>query len=186
MRGKWKKTVLRLAGNHGWKAKPGYKIFVADRGAVRFDYPADWVVIPGDDSIRFHDRKPPDDNVVLQLSVIHLPPITVDWSELPLERMLREAVVEKDERGVLSKGEIVCVKRPDLELAWTEVVFFALNEKREARSRSCLARGSNIQPLITMDYWPEDAARFIPVWDEVLRSLQLGQYVKDPTSRRLT
>ena len=54
----------------------------------------------------------------------------------------------------------------------------------EGRSRLCLARGHGVQPFITLDYWPEHAHWFLPVWDEVLRSLQLGQFIKDPTRRR--
>lgn len=54
-------------------------------------------------------------------------------------------------------------------------------EKREARSRICIGIGVAVQALITMEYWPEDAGRAIPVWDEALRSLQLEQYVVDPT-----
>ena len=181
---KWSKKVFKLKDDHGWKAKPGHKIFVADRGAVRFDYPADWVVIPGTDSIKFHDRQPPNDNCLLQLSVLYLPAIGVDWSSLPLTQLLEEAI-KSDQRGVLSQGEVVHVRRPDLELAWTETRFLDPTVRREACSRSCLARRSNIQPFLTMDYWPEDAARFVPVWDEVLRSLQLGVYVKDPTRRVL-
>ncbi len=181
---RWTRTVERLTESHGWKSKPGHKIFVADRGAVRFDLPQDWVCIPGEDSIRFCDREPPDDNCTLQVSYIRLPPIQGDWSELPLERLLRQ-VVDEDEREIVSKGEVIGVKRPDLELAWIELAFLDTNERREARSRICLARGSNIQPLITMEFWLEDAQRVGPVWDEVLRSLQLGVYIKDPTRRQL-
>ena len=95
-------------------------------------------------------------------------------------RKLLEKIVEDDERSILSRGEVIEIKRPDLELAWTEVTFLDPQESRNARSRSCLARGSNIQPFITMDFWSEHAPRFGPVWDEVLRSLQLGNYIEDP------
>lgn len=72
--GKWKRQTLKLKENHGWRAKPGYKIFVADRGAVRFDIPQEWIMDPGKDSIKFHDRTPPDDDCLLQVSVLHLSP----------------------------------------------------------------------------------------------------------------
>ena len=179
----WSKEVRRLKKNHGWKAKPGYKIFVADRGAVRFDFPGTWIMVPGTDSVKFHDRPPPRDDCLLQVSVMHLNP-RIDWSGLPLPQLL-EQVIRDDSRGAMSRGEIIHVQRPDLELAWTESRFIDPAERREACSRACLARGSNVQPLITMDFWPEHADRFGPVWDEVLRSLQLGQYVKDPTRREL-
>ncbi|HSF23972.1 MAG TPA: hypothetical protein VLE20_07080, partial [Blastocatellia bacterium] len=62
-----------------------------------------------------------------------------------------------------------------------EMSFIDLLEQRDARSRICLGRGSNIQPLITMEFWEDDRTRFAPVWDDVLASLQLGVYVEDPT-----
>jgi hypothetical protein len=174
----WSKEVYPLGENHAWKAKPGYKIFVADRGAVRFDFPQDWIVLPGSDSIKFHDRTPPDDTCVLQVSVIHLP-AGVDWSALPLTQLVI-AALKGDDQNASSRGEIVQARRRDLEYAWIERRRLDPGENREAVGRLCLARGSNIQALITFDYWPEDAGRFGPVWDEVLRSLRLGEYVVDP------
>jgi hypothetical protein len=174
----WNKEVLKLQKSHSWKAKPGYRIFIADKGAVRFDFPDNWVVIPDDDSIKFHDADPPDDNCRLAVSYIRLAPI--DWSGLPLSQLV-QTVVEGDERGITHQSEMHETKRPDLELAWTEISFIDPVEKRDARSRICLGRGSNIQPLITMDFWAEDTEKFAPVWNEVLRSLQLGMYIEDPT-----
>lgn len=180
---KWHKQVLRLQKNHGWKCKPGYKIFVADRGAVRFDIPAHWIMEPDTDAIKFHDKQPPDDDCLLQVSFLRLSS-AVDWSGLPLAELLEE-VFKGDRRGIIARGETICRRRPDLELAWTEVLFVDPNERRQACSRACLARGASIQPLITMDFWLEDKERFAPVWAEVLRTLQLGVYVQDPTRRTL-
>ena len=86
-----------------------------------------------------------------------------------------------DKRPIYHIGAIREVKRPDLELAWAEMSFIDPPEQREARSRICLGRGSLIQPLITMEFWEDDRARFAPVWDDVLASLQLGVYIEDPT-----
>src|SRR2546426_524622 len=63
----WLKEELTLREDHTWRAKPGCKIFVADRGALRLDYPEDWVVIPGENSINFHDRQPPDDDIHMEV-----------------------------------------------------------------------------------------------------------------------
>lgn len=180
---RWEKKKFRLPEASGWKAKPGYQIFVADRGAVRFDIPSGWVVVPAEGgSICFYDRQPPDDNCRLQLSVMRLPPIR-DWRELPLPKLLTD-VLAADDRECISQSEVVYVDRADLELAWIEFVFIDPGEKREAHSRCCLARGANIQPLITMEFWSDEAERYAPVWDEVLRSLQLGVYIKDPLRPR--
>jgi hypothetical protein len=184
----WTEQHLKLAKDHGWRAKPGHKIFVADRGAVRFDIPGSWVVRPGDDSIRITDRNPPADDCLLQLSVMYLR-TDVNWSELPLPVLLENVVNNREER-YLRKGDVVEEIRSDLELAWLELRVVDPGENREACSRICCARSTLIpdvviQPLMTMDFWPEHADRFSPVWDEVLRSLTLGDWVTDPTRRVL-
>ncbi len=173
----WNKEAFRLKKNHGWKAKPGYKIFVADGGAIRFDFPGEWVVVPGAMSTKFYDRQPPDDKCTLEVSLIRLPP--VDWSGLPLARLIQE-VLKDDYRDTTGAEEIHTVRRPDLELAWTEGSFIDPHEGREARSRVCLARGSNIHALMTLDFWTEDTARLGPVWEELIRSLELAVSIKDP------
>jgi hypothetical protein len=175
----WTKETLRLKERHGWRARTGFKIFVADRGAVRFDIPQDWVMVPGPDSFEFRDRPQPDDDCLLQLSLMRLNP-QIDWSGLPVATMLEE-VLAADERRILSRGETIKEARPAFELAWTELRVIDPGELREACSRACLARGGSVQPLITMDFWPEHSGRFCPVWDEVLRTLQLGAYIEDPT-----
>lgn len=37
----WLKENLELKEEHNWTSKPGMKIFVAGRGALRFDVPQD-------------------------------------------------------------------------------------------------------------------------------------------------
>jgi len=175
----WLKEQLKLKKNHNWKAPDGYRIFIADRGAVRFNIPEGWVVEPDSDSIKFYDVKPPDDNCRLACSYLRLPP-QVDWSSLPLDNLINVAL-NGDERNPVREGEIVHKQRPDLEAAWADYRFVDPVLKRAAYTRLCIARGSLIQALLTFDYWPEDAARFAPVWAEVIRSLQLGRYIEDPT-----
>ncbi|MBI3979305.1 MAG: hypothetical protein HY331_14070 [Chloroflexi bacterium] len=180
---KWQKQTYKLPKSHGWRAKPGYNVFVANRGEVRFDYPADWVAQPTDDAFELLDRQPPDDNCRIKVSVMRLPP-GLDTSDLPLPNLLEETVKD-DPREAISRIPTVHLRRPDLELAWTEIRFVDPNERREACGRSCLALGSGIVPFITMDFWLDDLDRFGPVWDEVLRTLQLGVYVADPTRHYL-
>ena len=186
----WDKKTLRMDEDHGWRCKPGYTIFVADRGAVRFDFPEDWVVIVDDEGVRLHDRQPPDDNCRIQLSIFYLPP-EIDFSDLTIASMLTQALDHDDDDGHrISRSPTAHVLRPGLEIVWSEVQRIDPNERREARSRHLIARGGGVQPLITLDYWPEDAPRFEPVWDELVRTLRLGEYVADPrrgprrTSRR--
>ncbi len=175
---KWERGTLRLKKNHQWRAKPGYQICVLDRGALRIDFPAGWAMTPGEDSVKLNDKPPPDDDCLLQVSVWYLAP-EIDWTDVPVAEMVRD-VVAKDERGVTLVGDVVRVKRPDLTLAWQECSFIDPNEQREARGRTCIAHAGRIMGLVTLDFWPEDQARLEPVWNEALRSLRLGQYVKDP------
>lgn len=178
MADKWRKEVLKLRDDHTWRSKPGYRIFVADKGAVRFDIPEDWVVKPDSDSIKFHDREPPDDDCVLAASYMRLPP--VDWSGLALAGLV-ETIVEGDERGVIGRGEMNTLRRGALDIAWTEIKFIDPTERREAFSRICLAREANIQSLITFDFWADDRERVEPVWAEVISSLELNLTITDPT-----
>jgi hypothetical protein len=174
----WEKQTLNLKDSHAWKAPPGYNVFVVDRGAVRFNVPHIWVVVPASDCIAIYDKQPPDDDCRLAVSYLPLP--TIDWSGLPLAQLIATAT-KSDQRKILSHGEIAHIPRTDLELAWTEGRFIDSQEHREAFSRLAIARGSNLQALITFDFWVEDALRLNPVWDEVLRSVELGRYVDDPT-----
>jgi hypothetical protein len=180
---KWTSKKLKLKDGHGWSAKPGHKIFIADRGAVRFDIPDTWVPVPAEKSFQLYDRPQPHDECRLEVSVMYLPP-GIDFSELPVARALAE-VMAAEKRDVIGRSEIVHAPRPDFDLAWIETRYHEGTPPREARTRTCLARQGIIQPLITMDFWASDAEQFTSVWDEVIRSLQLGMHVDDPTHRKL-
>lgn len=173
----WIKETLELNENHNWKSEPGTRIFVAGRGAVRFDVPQDWHFEPQEKSFRFIDRPKPDDNCCLEVSYNILPP--ADWSEFPLAPLLKK-VIKDDERNVIERGEIVKLKRQTARVVWTQLKFIDANENREAYSRICIGLGSGVQCLITFEYWADDTERCIPVWDTVMNSLVLGLYIRDP------
>jgi hypothetical protein len=170
---------LRLKDNHTWKAPPGYKIIVLDRGAVSLNVPEGWLLAQLE-PLELHDQPPPNDNARLTLSFWRLPP-GIDWSGLPLAQMLSDAVKGGSKHKILTHGELVKSPRTDLELVWTQYQFRDPKEKREAYSRVALARGWNVQVLVTFDFWVSDLEKFKPAWDEVLRSLQLGRHIDDPT-----
>ncbi|MDR3635577.1 MAG: hypothetical protein P4L84_17365 [Isosphaeraceae bacterium] len=178
----WTKQTLRLKDDHGWKCKPGYRIFVADQGAVRFDFPEDWIVRPSDDgTIHIHDREPPDDDVRLSLTVIYLRD-DIDWSGLKLPTVLKD-ITAKGERESYDYGPVNEVKHPRHDLAWSETNYPDPENGRLVTSRTALARYSNIQVVLTLDFWADMSARFGKVWDEIIRTLLLGDYVEDPTQR---
>ena len=198
-KGRFQKRTYRMPAHHGWRSKPGYKIFVANRGDVRFDIPRKWVIsMPGRGcDVEFRDRKAPHDDCIIQLSVWHHPP-GIDWTGLPLEelagarggeaapggRLLSAqqpaTLAEEADRDTLWGGEPHYEKRPGAELVWHESAFLDRVERREARARQCVARGPQSHAIITMSYWPEHEGRFLPVWGELLRTLTLGVYIRDP------
>lgn len=174
-----KKQTLKLKAKHRWRARPGHRIFVADRGAVRFDFPDHWIMKMGTVSVSFHDAEPPADDCRLEVSFNRLPP--ADWDAFPLPRLLEEALA-CDPRPISSRGETVQLLRRGLRVAWTELGFTDPVEHREAFSRVLVGLGNNVQCLITFDYWADDAPRMTPAWDEVVRTLELGVHITDPTT----
>ena len=173
----WLKETLELKEDHNWKSEPGTRIFVAGRGALRFDVPEDWYFEPDEKSFRFLDRKPPNDDARLEASFNILPP--GNWPEFPLLPLFKK-VIKDDERNAIEQGEIIQIKRQTARIIWTQIKFIDPKEHREAYSRICIGLGSGVQCLITFDYWADDAERMIPVWDTVIESLVLGLYISDP------
>lgn len=174
----WVKQTLELQPDHHWESPSGYNIFVADRGAVRFNVPEGWICKPQKKSIKFLDKKPPKDDCCLEFSYNRLPPN--DWTLFPLKATLKE-VIDNDSRNPIEKGEIITVQRQTARIVWAQIKFIDTQaEPREAFSRTCIALGSNIQCLLTFDFWADQAEQLTPVWDEAVRSLTLGLYIRDP------
>ncbi|MBW4620637.1 MAG: hypothetical protein KME17_14945 [Cyanosarcina radialis HA8281-LM2] len=173
----WIKQTLELAEDHNWSSKPGTRIFVAGRGALRFDVPADWHLEPQEKSFRFVDKKPPDDNCCLEASFNLLPP--GDWAEFPLVPMVKK-LAREDERKPIEVGKVVQLQRQTARIVWIEIKFIDPQENREAYSRICVGLGSGVQSLITFEFWPEDREKAIAVWDTVMESLVLGLFIRDP------
>ncbi len=172
------KTTMSLKDNHTWKAPKGYKIVVLDRGVVSFNIPQSWVVA-NMEPFELNDREPPDDDARISVSHWRFPP-GIDWSALPLGDLLKQSITGTS-LTILERGEVIEVTRPDLQFAWTEHRFDDPVEHREAYSRFVIARSESVHALITCDYWVTDADRIRPIWHEVLRSLQLGRVIADPT-----
>lgn len=192
---KWTKRDMWLDENHGWRCKPGYTIFVADRGAVRFDIPKSWVVQADAEGIKIYDQSPPDDNARIQLSIFFPPPV-IEWDDLPLATMLSDALSGRgwpdgrrspnagpghrallrrdrndprasaaEETNRISQDPITHVLRPNLEIVWTECRYIEQVEQREARSRHLFARGRGTPPG---DAQPRDILPFVTMdfWPE--------------------
>lgn len=167
---------LKLKDNHTWKAKPGNSICVLDRGILRFEYPSNWVVEPGEGAVHLHDRPPSVESCDLGVSIFYLPPEQV--REVPLDKMLLESL--GDERKPTHQSEIHHIDRIDQDIVWLEQRYVDEEYKRNARFRVALARGP-IVCLITMNYWTSRAPGLERVWEEVLRTLMFGDRIADPT-----
>ena len=176
---KWDKKTLRMDPDHGRRCKPGTRSSspTAVTSASTSRPPGSSVTTTQGAASTTASRQTTT-AASSSRSSTYLPP-GIDWSELPIATMLHD-VLDRDDPAQISRSPIAHVLRPGLEIVWTEVRRTDPNEKRGARSRHLLARGSDIQPFITVDYWPEDAPRFAPVWDEVVRSLRVGEFVTDP------
>ena len=170
---RWEQISQKLAPDHGYRARPGSKIFVIDRGAVRFDLPGEWNVTPKEGSCVL---KTPEDDCLLEISHFALPPI--DRSRLSLTRLLQD--VDKIGGHCTAEDQIVHIQREDMEIVWSEHTYIDPSENREAILRTCLASGTTVHILINYAFWPECRERFHAVWEEILRTLQLGHYFADP------
>ena len=176
---KWNKYTLPLPPNHGWQCAPGYTLFIGDRGAVRFEFPQDWLHGPEDDgSIGFHDRKPPADDVSLRVSVLRLPPgvnLAELNRELPVEKMIVMAVKERpDENHHPFDGHVRRVAKPDADVCWVETKRVDPDANRLIRTRTCLARARGVQPIMTFENWADLSEQFDPVWDHLMATLRVA------------
>jgi hypothetical protein len=174
-----------LPENHGWRSQPGYLIFVANRGDVRFDYPENWSIDPSP-PITFRDREPPADTCRLRL-FIYNPTRKRQGQEPPIQQVLedlvdiaREEDKDDDPGYSIGRGEIVVAEREDLDLAWRQARFFNPYKDREMLRRTCAARANGVLPLIIFDFPASELSLFDPIWNEILRSLQVGLVIEDP------
>ena len=166
---------FKVPKDHRWPSRKGWNVFVADRGAVRFHCPRTWIIKPQEGgSVQFRDRPEPDDNCLLEISVIHLNPDMV-WVDLPLEDLLRD--MNKDDGRNVTWEPAIHPKRHDCDLVTLRGTFIDPNEKRLAFSHACLGYNNFIMPFITYVYWADDQGRFGPIWEEVLRSMRIGEAV---------
>lgn len=179
---KWHKKAIKLPRDHAWVSRPGCKVLVLEAGAVRFDYPEAWVVIPDDDSMKLHDKPPPDDDCRLAVSFMRIPQI--DWSGLPIASLVEQAG-QVDTRAIVSREKIRAERLGPIELAWSEVRIDVPSEKREACGLLCLARKGRVQALITFDFWVADRERCLRIWRTVLNSLELDVKYDRPASGRV-
>ena len=165
-----------------WKARPGYRILVMDRGAVRFDFPKDWLAATQSRYVQIIDREPPDDRCGLMVSCGKIPRRMTDP---PMHELLRQVTLTSSrERPITHRGGIIRVFRPPLEAAWIQMRFIDRTRGREACTRVCLARGGRTLATIVFDFWPEHETLFHEAWTTLMDTLAVGDYLEDPATGR--
>lgn len=177
----WEHDRVSLPADHAWTARPGRRIVVVDRGAVRFDVGEGWTVEPGEGgSIRLHDRPPPGDDCRIEVSVLRLAvAVAVADHDLPPLAALLDGVSQGIDLDLIARSPPVQTRRPGLDCAWTELRHRETTEPdttREALWRCCIARHNGTHAVLSMSTWADDVARFAPVWDELLETLEVGAH----------
>lgn len=166
-------TADALPKDHSWTAREGFKILIANRGAIRMDIPREWVVTPREGGILLaSDRDPPDDSCRIEMSVLSLPVV----SPLPIRLADMLTIVQSAEAEDLRPAGRIHVERRGT----TEVGWFASHENevdgdREILTRHLFACAPGAQAVVTYRVYVDAADRFARVWRELLRSLRLGE-----------
>lgn len=165
------RAVVKIPRDHGWKAREGFQIVVADRGVVRFDVPRTWHVQRGDGSdLMATDKPPPDDDGKIQMSVLRVP---IPPGEGPPLLDLLRSLSDPPDIDVTEAIEPILEPSEGAELGWSELHF--VEDGRDAISRTVLARGGGIHALFTMVLWADDRERFEPAWEELRHSIEVGK-----------
>ena len=187
----WNKGYLPLPPNHGWRTtSPKNSLFIVDRGAVQFEFPREWIIVPSSrGTLMVQDKPYPDENMRFDVGVAQL--FTGDG--VPLRRLglsgewvkpIDEAFaddIKPPARELLEEGRLRIASGPHFEAAWRQVAFIDTEENRKVISRTCLARANSTCGIITFDFWPEYASRANRVWRLMLATLKIGEYIEDPT-----
>jgi hypothetical protein len=168
--------LIELQPNHRWKAAPGCRIVVLDGGAVRLDIPKNWLVCPRGRNVLFFDQEPPETRSSLGLSW-HLIPHSA--MNLPLRTLLMNGSAT-EKRRIVQFGGICEAARPPLEVAWLQMRVVDMAEKREMCTRMCVARAGCTQAVMLFEFRPEDEAIVFGIWETLLATLVVGEYIADP------
>jgi hypothetical protein len=165
-----------------WKARPGYRILIMDQGAVRFDFPKDWLAGLDSKYVRIVDREPPDDRCSLLVSCRTISPSVAGY---PVRELLQEVTREDEgQRRIIDRGPIVTLFRQPMEAAWRQMRFVDPLLLQDAHTRVCLARGGRTLVTIVFDFWAKDEVRLHEMWTTLMETLVVGDYIEDPNTGR--
>lgn len=170
---------LVLNPDHGWTSEPGCQVFVADRGAVRFDFPRGWCIEPGEQgAIRVQDRPSPDQSRSLQLTLNYLRD-DLDWTGVTTSR-IRDELVRRQSRKISRQDPIgQDASRDGLQFSWSS----PLSLDSGGFFQVLVARKWNIQAIFRYEFTPAPDNSHESFWSILLKTVVLGDYVEDPTQR---
>ena len=175
---------VKLADNHGWRGTPGYKICVIGRGDIRFEYPDPWVVVPTEHSLKIHDKPYPNDNMVLEVSVLRMPPI--DWNRAPsLEFLLSDNL--RKQGVLLMPDQIHRMEIPGLNLVWAERDDIDKDNGQPVvwRQAHCTPGGHYVGPglvgIITFGFWKRIYDEADAQFKHIASTIVMGEKITDPS-----
>lgn len=167
----------KLLPGHRWVTRAGSKTIVLDGGAVRFDYPRSWVVVPTTGSIAVCDREPPGHESRLEVSYFRLP--IPEEVELPPVVDFVDRVTSRDHENS-TYGPLREEIRRGIEVAWRDIMAAPRPASSTVRFRVGIARHGSIHCLITYEFLGPNQDRCDAVWEDVLDTLVLDRVISDP------
>ena len=180
--GDFGQQTFELPHDHGWKAAPGHKVFVANRGDVRFEFPERFVITHRDEAICFHDAPPPDDACRISLTIWPLPPEAGRrmMDELDLGDLLRQAAEgegKKTKDRAERPGPVTAGRRLNYEWAWLQYAWNDKESGRVVRARTLMARTPRVALLITFEFYRDLQAEYEPTFGHLMATLRLSEPV---------
>jgi hypothetical protein len=172
--------VFQLAPSHVWKAAPGCRILVVDNGGLRCDIPHDWIVYSPSRHVFAIDRFPPDNRCMVAISCKR---VSSEVMAIPLGLILEEWVRGED-RQVLERGVYIRFRRWPLEAAWLQLRLADPKSGPDKATRVCIARADRTQAVIVFDYESEDEPSLDGIWQTLMDTLAVGDYIADPLTGR--
>ena len=187
----WKNGYLPLPPNHGWRTtSPKNSLFIVERGAVQFEFPREWIIVPSSrGTLLVQDKPYPNENMRFDVGVGQLLNadgvplrrlgVSADWVKPIDEAFMND--IKPPSNELLEEGRLRIASGPNFEAAWRQVAFIDKEENRKVISRTCVARANSTCGIITFDFWPEYASRANRVWRLMMATLKIGEYIEDPT-----
>lgn len=165
-----------MPDDHAWRAEPGYKIVVADRGAARFDVPQAWQLVHDETAdVCLADAQPPHDSVRLQFTLL---PVRVPRSAaLPPASVMLESIQGSSpgEEWKGRRGPVVSERRAGLDLAWIESDDVDTGNGRPLLTRTCAVVGAGRVALFTLVCYADHPALAADAWRVLRASVELGR-----------